>query len=182
LAATSLQVDAEDYEDAQWLLALYGPDAPPRSVTLLEYADSNIEWSSSGFGSLPTGGPFYGHEAFGRHIGAARQLYGSYSLQLDGQIQVGNTLALHGRLLLEELAGQPEAAPHWFQALTIRDRKILRGIEVLDSLALARIIENRPLTATPALPPAAPLPAFTPQDDVGDAPAEDGGPGQPKEN
>ncbi len=141
LAATSNQIDADDRQDAGWLLSLYGHEAPPRSIRLIELADKNIEWNSSGLGSLPTGGPFYGHEAFARHMQLARQLLGSYVMEIDGQIHRGNTLALHGRLILPPVLAA-DGPVHWFQALTISDGRLVRGLEVMDSQKLLDCLHN----------------------------------------
>ena len=144
LASISQQVDANESEDFSAILGLYGPEAPPRSITLPERADKNIEWSSSGMGSLPTAGLFYGVEAFGRHIAIARQLLGNYCLHIDGQISIGNTLALHGRMTLDPLIYNQQVSPYWFQALTVRDGKILRGVEVFDSQGLVSTLMPMP--------------------------------------
>ncbi|MCC7477963.1 nuclear transport factor 2 family protein [bacterium] len=139
LAGAMRQSDDDEQTDIDWLLALYGADAPPRAIRLPEVADVNIEWQSAGLGSLPTGGPFYGRQSFARHMDAARQLLGPYQLLIEGQICQGNSLALHGSLLFGN-ADQPHSLS-WFQALTVVSGQLQRGLEILDTQALVNLME-----------------------------------------
>lgn len=141
LAASAMQTGSgTPSPECGAVLAFYGPEAPPRNITLPEHAHEHIEWRSSGMDLLPTGGVFLGRESFGRHMSACRELYEPYSMDIEGSIACGDSLALHGHVELKVRHNGRSVRSPWFQALTLRDGRIARGLEVVDTLSIARAL------------------------------------------
>ncbi len=130
------ELSGPPHEDFSPILNVYAPGRELRRSALTEFLDPEVYWFSPSVRCLDVGNSSHGADRAAEQFEAFDSAFETLAITTDQVIQAEDTMAIRARMRIRCRECLKELEIPAFQALTMRDGRIVRGFECSDTLKI----------------------------------------------